>query len=534
MRTSAFYIMLLCFIGFTSCKQEKSQQLISYTNPIIHADYSDPDAIRVGDKYYMTASSFNCIPGLPLLESDNLVDWKLVGYAVKSLEPDSVFSKPNHGGGIWAPSLRYHNQKFYIYYGDPDFGTYMLTADNFTGPWTKPQLVKAGKGWIDPCPFWDDNGNAWLIHAWAGSRAGIKSTLTLHRMSRDGTQLLNNGILIYDGHGINPTIEGPKLYKHNNFYYIFAPAGGVTHGWQLVLRSEQITGPYEARKVMHRGNTQINGPHQGAWVQAPDNSSWFIHFQDKEAFGRIVHLQPLNWQNNWPVIGSDTDNDGIGEPVLEGKLQTSSKSNRAVLDTGSDEFNEATLNLNWQWQANPDALWGAPSGHLGFLRLNALAFPELKNLWEAPNLLLQKFPSSNFTATTKVELFLKEEGDKTGLIIMGMDYAYLGVEKRKDGNYLVYRQCLNAEKGKDETTLFSEKWTEPLVYLQSITDSLGNCNFSFSANNQDFKTLPDSFNAKPGKWIGAKVGLFSIGKNPTNDAGYINADWFRFTNESNN
>lgn len=534
MHTTISYIILLYCIGLASCKQEKSQHLISYTNPIIHADYSDPDAIRVDDKYYMTASSFNCIPGLPLLESDNLVDWKLLGYAVNSLEPDSVFSKPNHGGGIWAPSLRYHNQKFYIYYGDPDFGIYMLTADNFIGPWTKPQLVKAGKGWIDPCPFWDDNGNAWLIHAWAGSRAGIKSTLTLHRMSYDGTQLLDNGILIYDGHDINPTIEGPKLYKHNNFYYIFAPAGGVTHGWQLVLRSEQITGPYQVRKVMHRGNTQINGPHQGAWVQSPDNSSWFIHFQDKEAFGRIVHLQPLSWHNNWPVIGSDTDNDGIGEPVLEGQIPASTKGNQAVLDAGSDEFNESALSLNWQWQANPDAKWGAPSGHLGFLRLNALAFPELKNLWDAPNLLLQKFPSSKFAATTKIELFLKEEGDKTGLIIMGMDYAYLGVEKRNEGNYLVYKQCLNADKGKEETTLFSEKWTEPLVYLQSITDSLGNCNFSFSANNQNFQTLPDSFKAKPGKWIGAKVGLFCIGKNPTNDAGYINADWFRFTNESNN
>ncbi len=534
MRTTVSYIILLYFIGLTSCKQEKLRHLISYTNPIIHADYSDPDAIRVGEKYYMTASSFNCIPGLPLLESNNLVDWKLIGYAVEKLEPDSVFSNPYHGGGIWAPSLRYHKQKFYIYYGDPDFGIYMLTAENFTGPWTKPQLVKAGKGWIDPCPFWDDDGNAWLVHAWAGSRAGIKSILTLHRMSSDGTQLLDNGLLIFDGHEENPTVEGPKIYKHNNYYYIFAPAGGVTFGWQLVLRSEKITGPYEVRKVMNQGTTQINGPHQGAWVQAPDSSSWFIHFQDKEAFGRIVHLQPVTWRNNWPVIGSDTDKDGIGEPVMEGQILAPAKSNRFILDAGSDEFNESTLSLNWQWQANPDALWGAPSGHLGFLRLNAIPFPEIKNLWDAPNLLLQKFPSSNFTSTTKIDLFLKEEGDKAGLIIMGMDYAYLGVEKKSDGNYLVYRQCINAGKGNEEITLFSEKWTDSVAYMQTSTDSLGTCYFSFSNNNQNFQTLPHSFKAKPGKWIGAKVGLFCIGKNLTNDAGYINADWFRFSNESTN
>jgi hypothetical protein len=337
-------------------------------------------------------------------------------------------------------------------------------------------------------------------------------------MSNDGTRLLDNGMLIYDGHGKNPTIEGPKLYKHNNYYYIFAPAGGVTHGWQLALRSNQITGPYEVRKVMHRGNTQINGPHQGAWVQTADNSSWFIHFQDKDAFGRIVHLQPVTWQNNWPVIGSNTNNDGIGEPVMNGQIQAPTTSKNAVFDAGSDEFNEAAPSLNWQWQANPDATWGAPSGNLGFFRLNAFAFPDIKNLWDAPNLLLQKFPSSNFIAT----------------IIMGMDYAYLGVEKKNEDIYLVYRQCLNAEKGGEETTLFSKKWTEPVVYLQSVTDSLGNCNFSFSANNQNFRTLPESFKAKPGKWIGAKVGLFCIGKNQTNDAGYINADWFRFTYETNN
>lgn len=534
MRIKVSYIILLVHIGLTSCNQGKPKQLTSYTNPIIHADYSDPDAIRVGEKYYMTASSFNCIPGLPLLESNNLVDWKLIGYAIEKLEPDSVFSTPNHGGGVWAPSLRYHNKKFYIYYGDPDFGIYLLTADNFKGPWTKPQLVKAGKGWIDPCPFWDDNGDAWLVHAWAGSRAGIKSTLTLHRMSNDGSRLLDNGVLIFDGHGENPTVEGPKFYKHNNFYYIFAPAGGVTHGWQLALRSKQITGPYEVRKVMHQGNTQINGPHQGAWVQTPDNKSWFIHFQDKEAFGRIVHLQPITWQDNWPVIGSDINNDGVGEPVINGQIELLTTSEKAVFDSGSDEFNEAAPSLNWQWQANPNATWGAPSGNLGYFRLNALAFPDIKNLWEAPNLLLQKFPSSSFTTTTKIELYLKEEGDKTGLIIMGMDYAYLGVEKKEDAIYLVYRQCLNAEKGNEETTLYSEKWTEPLVYLQSVTDSLGICSFAYSADNQNYQPLPNSFKAKPGKWIGAKVGLFCIGKTLTNDAGYINADWFRFSNETNN
>ncbi len=267
----------------------------TYKNPIIHADYSDPDAIRVGEDFYMTASSFNAVPGLPILHSKDLVNWAIIGYVFTRQPPLDVFSKPQHGNGVWAPALRYHKGEFYLYYPDPDYGIYLAKATNPAGPWSEPLLVKAAKGWIDPCPLWDDDGNAYLVNALAASRSGVKSILVVNRMSADGTKLLDDGVMVFDGHDKHPTLEGPKFYKRNGYYYISAPAGGVETGWQLVLRAKNIYGPYEEKIVLAQGKTQINGPHQGAWLDTPTGEFWFIHFQDRGPYGRIVHLQPMRW-----------------------------------------------------------------------------------------------------------------------------------------------------------------------------------------------------------------------------------------------
>ncbi|HNA18230.1 MAG TPA: family 43 glycosylhydrolase, partial [Ferruginibacter sp.] len=366
----------------------------TYTNPVIHADYSDPDAIRVGTDFYMTASSFEAIPGLPILHSKDLVNWTLIGHALKRQPPFDHFAKPQHGNGVWAPSIRYHNNEFWIYYPDPDFGIYLTKAKNIQGPWSEPVLVEAGKGLIDPCPLWDDNGKVYLVHAYAGSRAGIKSILVLKQLNAEGTKTIDAGVLVYDGHEQDPTIEGPKLYKRNGYYYIFAPAGGVSTGWQLVLRSRNIYGPYERKVVMDQGNTNVNGPHQGAWVSTQTGEDWFLHFQDKEAYGRVVHLQPVKWLNDWPVIGEDKDGDGRGEPVLRYKKPTVGKTYPMATPAGSDEFNDPRIGLPWQWMANPKATWAFSDAANGVLRLFSDKLPDsAKNLWFAPNVLLQKFPA---------------------------------------------------------------------------------------------------------------------------------------------
>ncbi len=284
----------------------------TFINPVLHADYSDPDVIRVGTGYFMVSSSFNCVPGLPVLYSNDLVNWELIGHALHRLEYGKEFDTPQHGKGVWAPCIRYRNGEFYIYFPDPDHGIFLTKATHPAGPWSEPLLVAGGKGLIDPSPLWDEDGNAYLVYAFAGSRAGIKNVLMVDRMDPDGTRLAGQPVMVFDGAGEHPTLEGPKFYKRNGWYYIFAPAGGVTRGWQLVFRSRNVFGPYEVRKVMEQGSTAINGPHQGGWVNTPSGEYWFLHFQDKEAYGRVVHLNPMQWIDYWPVIGIYTDGDGCG------------------------------------------------------------------------------------------------------------------------------------------------------------------------------------------------------------------------------
>ncbi|HEY0320561.1 MAG TPA: glycoside hydrolase 43 family protein [Pyrinomonadaceae bacterium] len=500
----------------------------TYQNPIIHADYSDPDVIRVGDDFYMTASSFNAAPGLPILHSKDLVNWTLIGHVFTRQPPLDVYSKPQHGNGVWAPSLRFHNGEFYLYYPDPDYGIYLVKAKNPAGPWTEPLLIKEAKGWIDPCPLWDADGNAYLVNAMAASRSGIKSILVVSRMSSDGTRLLDEGVMVFDGHDKNPTLEGPKFYKRNGYYYIFAPAGGVETGWQLVLRSKNIYGPYEQKVVLAQGKTSINGPHQGAWVETQTGEDWFIHFQDKGAMGRVVHLQPMKWVNDWPVVGLDTDADGTGEPVLTYKKPDVGRRWPVATPPDTDEFNGNSFGLQWQWHANPKPNWAFPAGSLGFLRMFNVPLPEgFRNFWDVPNLLLQKFPAPDFTATTKVTFTPRTDDEETGLIVMGLDYAYVSVKKRPEGLILSQTIVKDAEKGGKGKESAGESLKSNTFYLRVKVSNGAVCNFSYSVNGATFSPIGEPFNARQGKWIGAKVGLFAVRTGKTRETGYADFDWFR-------
>lgn len=500
----------------------------TYTNPVIPSDYSDPDVIRVGNTYYMTASSFTCVPGLPLLESKDLVNWKLIGYAIPKLTPEEIYDKPQHGKGIWAPCIRYQDNAFYIFYADPDFGIFSIKSKTIDGVWSDPILVKPGKGLIDPTPFWDDNGKAYLGYAFAGSRAGIKSKLMLCTLNTDGSHANNDDILVLDGHLDEPTIEGPKMYKKNNFYYIFAPAGGVATGWQTVLRSTNIYGPYEKKKVLDQGNTKINGPHQGAWVQTQTGEDWFLHFQDKGVFGRVVHLQPMHWENNWPHIGIDTDHDGIGEPVVT--YQKPKITQHKPIDSleSSDEFNTVKLGLQWQWHANPKIYWGFPT-NLGYYMLNCIPKPrEYTNLYDVPNLLLQKFPSTHFTATAKLTFMPNFDKEEAGLVVMGTDYCMLRLKQSNGKLVLSQLICKNADQKNTEQELESVALTNNTVYLKVSVDDNGNCNFYYSEEGANYIKIGLPFQAKEGKWIGAKLGFVALREGMTNDAGNLQLDWIRF------
>ena len=498
----------------------------TYKNPVINADYSDPDVTRVGDDYYLVSSSFNNIPGLPILHSKDLVNWEIIGHALLRQPPFEHFNKVQHGNGVWAPSIRYNKGEFYIYYPDPDFGIYVIKAKNAAGPWSEPVMVEAGKGLIDPCPLWDNDGKVYLVHAYAGSRAGIKSIIVVKQMNAEGTKTLDDGVMVYDGHDTDPTIEGPKFYKRNGYYYIFAPAGGVSTGWQLVLRSKNIYGPYERKVVMDQGESPTNGPHQGAWVDTKTGEDWFLHFQDKDAYGRVVHLQPMKWVNDWPVIGLDKMGAGKGQPVIQYKKPNVGKSYPITTPAESDEFNSNKIGLQWQWEANAKPYWAFP--YNGKLRLFSYQLPDsIKNYWDVPNLLLQKFPAEEFMITTKLSFKPRLDGERAGLIINGADNAFISLVKKTDGNYISFGSCKNADKGTAQTVQDGDKINSTDIYLRVKVTKGGICEFSYSEDGKAYKNFGEKLVARPGRWIGAKAGLFCTRTVKTNDSGFADIDWFR-------
>lgn len=534
MKTKLFIISLIYVLSSSAQDKPVSEVWASdngngtYTNPILYSDFSDPDVVRVGDDYYMTASSFNASPSLPILHSKDLVNWELVNYALPKQVPLEVFDKPQHGKGVWAPCIRYHNEEFYIYYPDPDFGIYMIKTKNPKSVWSEPVLVKGGKGLIDPTPLWDDDGKVYLAYAFAGSRAGIKSLLVIATMNENGTKTNDDEVLIIDGHKNESTIEGPKFYKRNGYYYIFAPAGGVSTGWQTILRSKTVYGPYEKKKVLHQGNTAINGPHQGAWVTTQTGENWFFHFQDKDAYGRIVHLQPMTWENDWPLIGIDQNNDSIGEPVLTYKKPNIGKTYPIVTPPDSDEFNEPKLGLQWQWQANPEVYYGFPTS-MGHFTMYCRPKPEdAVNLHSISNLLLQKFPAEKFTATTKMSFNSRHDNEEVGFLIMGLDYSYIRLKKEEGNLYLSQVICADSDKNKAETESDKIKIDTYTVFLQVKVSKGGICEFFYSLDNKKFKSIGKTFKAREGRWIGSKIGFLALREGIINDSGSLDIDWIRF------
>lgn len=513
----------------------------TYKNPVLHADYSDPDVCAVGEDFYMTASSFNCVPGLPILHSKDLVNWEIVNHALNELTPTDVFNKVQHGNGVYAPCIRFHKGEFYIYWGDPDRGIYMVKTKNPYGEWEEPVLVKEGKGMIDPSPLWDDDGKVYLVHAWALSRSNINTILTVNEMNAEGTAVIGNPVLVFDGNdGLNYTVEGPKFYKRNGYYYIFAPSASVAYGWQLTLRSKNIYGPYEHKVVMQQGNTEINGPHQGGYVETVTGESWFMHFQDKGVYGRVVHLNPIKWVNDWPVIGVDRDGDGCGEPVISYRKPDVGKEYPVVTPVESDEFNSHRLGRQWQWHANYNDTYGFPTS-MGFMRLYSCPLiGGAANLWNVPSMLLQKFPAEKFTVDTKLSFYAKQDGEQCGLIVMGWDYGYLSVVKHGTNFKLRLAICKNASRNTPEEIVelaevpmdeFIQKapysYIKRDLYLRVKVEKGGICTFYYSLDNKKFVKAEKQFKARQGTWIGAKMGLFSTTPQSNVPKGWMDVDYFR-------
>ncbi|BCU78401.1 glycoside hydrolase 43 family protein [Luteolibacter sp. LG18] len=490
----------------------------TYRNPVLHADYSDPDVIRVGEDFYLTSSSFNCVPGLPILHSRDLVNWTLVNHALREL-PHPRYAEVQPGQGVWAPSIRHHDGRFWIFFPTPDEGIYVTTAVDPAGEWSKPHLLLRGKGLIDPCPLWDDDGKAYVIYAYAGSRSGIRNKLHLRPMSPCGTKILGEGKIVAEIHPGLPALEGPKLHKLDGWYYISAPSGGVASGWQVIFRSRDIQGPYEEKIVLSQRGSEVNGPHQGALVDTPKGEWWFLHFQDKGLYGRIVHLQPVRWVDGWPLIGEAQDRDGVGRPVMRHAKPDVGDAGLVAVPQTSDDFKRRALGLQWQWQGNPESDWYSLAERPDHLTLKP-RFVLGGDLRLAPNLLLQKFPAEEFTVETCVDLSPASRCLHAGLLVAGVEYAALDVVRGAEG-YEV-RQ-MNACEGGEVVRV-----NGPTVTLQVKVGVGGVCRFGIVQAGGDFYQIGPAFHAKAGKWIGAKVGLYCITTDVLDASGSAAFPYFRF------
>ena len=529
----------------------------TYRNPVLIGDYSDPDAIRVGDDYYLTASSFTDVPGLPILHSRDLVNWTLIGHALTHVPPEAHYAAPRRGGGVWAPAIRHHGGRFLIYYPDPDRGIFLTTASDPRGPWSAPVLIDGTTGVIDPAPFWDEDGTGWLVYGYARSRAGKANIIGLKRLNADGTATEGAEQIIVDGDAQPPvmtslgprpwqTTEGPKLYKHDGWYYVFVPSGSVKGGWQGVFRSRSITGPYEGRDVMDQGATETNGPHQGAWVTSAAGEDWFLHFQDRDSYGRIVHLQPMRWRKGWPVIGADPDGDGRGTPVAGGRKPVAGQPRAAPV--ADDDFDTAP-NLAWQFGSNPSADWMTVKD--GHLRLKSISGS--RDFYENGAILSQKLPALAFTATTRLAFAPLRTGERAGLTVHGASFAWIGVEKQGDGLHIVREDKAETRPGAPITTLSGPQLDGGAVWLRltarpttitvpppdstpywpsMLRETHMLVSFSYSLDGTNFTPLGNAFETRPGRWVGTQIGLFAQAASGTSAAaattvGHADFDWFR-------
>lgn len=494
----------------------------TYSNPILFADYSDPDAIRVGNEFFMVASTFNFVPGLPVLRSWDLVNWTVASHALPRI-PGARYSEVQPGCAVWAPSIRFRDGRFMIFFPMPDEGIFVVTAPDPAGPWTTPRLLQAGKGLIDPCPLWDDDGKAYLVFAYAGSRAGIKHRLRVAPMASDASGLLGEGSIVFDGTEAHPVVEGPKFHKKDGWYYISAPAGGVPAGWQLILRSRTVYGPYEAKVVLAQRGGSVNGPHQGALVDDAIGDWWFLHFQEHQPYGRICHLQPVRWEDGWPLIGVDQDEAGVGRPVLSFRKPAGESDRTAPPD--SDEFDGPEIGPQWAFPANPVPGAASLAERRGHLRLRAKHVAKAE-LPRSTGVLSQRVPAESFRAETLVDFSPVSPASEAGLAVLGIDWFQLGVALGPAAEDRQGRLALTLRKnGEALCSIYRGK--EPLRLVLNFAPG-GACRFGCVDKESGVQWIGPALQAKEGVWVGARVGLYCIAGGPLPSSDYADFDYLRF------
>ena len=350
----------------------------TFKNPILPGDFSDPDVIRVGGDYYFITSTFQYSPGMAVLHSKDLVNWQYLSHCVADLTqlgPELNWDRMNrYNRGIYAGAIRFHDGKFWVFFTTMDEGVFLTTATNAAGPWSPVTRVWDKTGFDDPCPFWDDDGQAYLLL----STPGKQWWTHIYKMSADGKTVDPASEKIIDGY---QTSEGNKFYKINGLYYVFhneckphGPRVGV------MMRSTNIFGPYEKKIILEdlpgRYDRQ---PNQGGLLQTEAGDWWFITHQgrgesgadyaharrsDADAAtsrvfnqtgtfdGRPSLLLPVKWIDGWPIPGL-ADANGAGTITWSAKKPVNGFP--VQVPQSDDEFSSPTLAPQWEWNYQPRA-----------------------------------------------------------------------------------------------------------------------------------------------------------------------------------
>ena len=512
----------------------------TFKNPVVWADYNNLDVITVGADFYMIAASHHFM-GMPVLHSSDGVNWTLLTRIYRRLDIDPRYNTPGQAyqDGTWAPAIRYHGGRFYVYVTTPTEGLIMSSTADAAGPWDPWLVVKAVAGWEDPCPFWDDIANAggdgpngekaYLIRSQTGA-----GPLIVQQMSWDGKQLLGTTTTVANG----PTLEGPKLGKRNGYYYIFAPEGGIDNGYQVVFRSSAILGPYQSKTILEQGSTTTNGPHQGSWIDLPSGQSWFYHFQQNGGWGRIAHLEPAQWgTDDWPKAGVDLDGNGIGEPVAQPKKPDVGGTFPITVPASSDEFDGTGLGVQWLWNHNPDDTKWSLTARPGWLRLSAqplasksgtsaasgsVPFVEDSIIF-AYNTVVQLAMGKVASAVTKLDTTGIVDGQRAGITLFGQTYGWVGVVGTAGKS--VVRANVNG------TYTTGPTLTATTVYLKASMSASSQISFAYSNDGVTFTALGGSATVGRTWFEGIKFGLFSYNLSTATAAGVADFDYFHYTHD---
>jgi len=505
----------------------------TYKNPMLNGDYPDVDIEQVGDTYYMITSTNHYAPGMTLLKSRDIVNWRIIGHVFEKLtwEPAYNFDKMSgYGAGVWAGDLAYHDGTWYCYFIDTRSGLYMSSARDITGPWSRPICMLRKQRWTDPAAFWDeDEKQAYLVCNFGSDPVQRKNQTRLFRMSWDGKRLLDEGTPLYHGSGA----EAAKIYKIDRYYYIFLAQWIDGDRKQLVLRGKSMYGPFERKIVMEKAAGALRSVCQGALVQAADGSWWYTHqlVQHREKIkgpfagkstgssyeGRSQWLIPVKWRDGWPVLGEDPDGNGIGNTVAGWAKPIP----RHPVDAPQtdDEFDSKKLGPQWQWNHNPrDDRWSLTE-RPGWLRLKANVPIGKGGFWNASNTISQRLMGKGKgVVTAKVDISGMKPGQQAGFCRHSGQFVLLGVRVSHGGvKKLIFN---NNGKVKEGPVIRKD-----LIYYRTQND--GNQAFyEYSLDGRKFRRFGGPFQLQFGRWRGDRPGFYCWNdKSPT---GHIDIDYFHY------